>query len=169
MGKWFETCFLPSLFQRAGTGKGMWLTAKQTAICADNMEAHHVRNEMAYGVMYNRVYYTCNWQGRAIVLDYSKKNGCGCIRFSMNAEEAAESKKVHDAERAKIEAECIARLKRHPERLAKVIKETRERMEGLEWSLNEDGKEGIEIRVELVEQIESEIANLKKYLEALCA
>ena len=30
---WFYDTFLPSLLERAGTNKGMWLSRKQTAIC----------------------------------------------------------------------------------------------------------------------------------------
>lgn len=32
---WFYDTFLPSLLERAGTNKGMWLSRKQTAICIE--------------------------------------------------------------------------------------------------------------------------------------
>lgn len=37
---WFYDTFLPSLLERAGTNKGMWLSRKQTAICIEKMEKH---------------------------------------------------------------------------------------------------------------------------------
>lgn len=37
---WFYDTFLPSLLERAGTNKGMWLSRKQTAICIEKMEQH---------------------------------------------------------------------------------------------------------------------------------
>ena len=84
--KWFDTVFLPSLFQRAGTNKGLWLTVKQTSVCAQYMEVQCHVHEGAFG-LHRSLSYSYEWEGRQVHLSYSKLNGCGQISFGYNAEE----------------------------------------------------------------------------------
>ena len=123
MNKWFYSTFLPSIFDRCKSrGKEMWLSQKQTAICINNMELHQVRFDPdGYGVRCTHNNYVCDWDGRRVVLSYSKKNGCGYISFGMSkAEQEAHIAEI-EAERQKAEAEQIERVKKNPERLAKRI------------------------------------------------
>ena len=123
MNRWFAETFLPSIFDRCkDRGKEMWLSQKQTAICIDNMEVRQVRFDPdGYGVRCTHNNYVCDWNGRKVVLSYSKKNGCGYISFGMNkAEEEVHLAEI-EAEKQRVEAEQIARVKRNPERLAKRI------------------------------------------------
>ena len=123
MNKWFAETFLPSIFDRCkDRGKEMWLSQKQTAVCIQNMELRQVRFDPdGYGVRCTHNNYTCEWNGRKVVLSYSKKNGCGFISFGMNkAEQEAHLAEI-EAERQRIEAERIAWIKENPEKLAKRI------------------------------------------------
>lgn len=123
MNKWFAETFLPSIFDRCkDRGKEMWLSQKQTAVCIQNMELHQVRFDPdGYGVRCTHNNYVCDWNGRRVVLSYSKKNGCGFISFGMNkAEQEAHLAEI-EAERQRIEAERIAWIKEDPEKLAKRI------------------------------------------------
>lgn len=74
---WFSTVFLPSLFDKSGEGRGVWLTAKQTTICLENMKQHTTRDEWGE----RHTFATYNWNGRALLLSYSHKNGCGKLLF----------------------------------------------------------------------------------------
>lgn len=78
---WFYDTFLPSLLERAGTNKGMWLSRKQTAICIEKMEKHTTMVAQFQGDYYRHNYYTLEWSGRKVFLNYSKLNGCGQITF----------------------------------------------------------------------------------------
>lgn len=100
----------------------MWLSQKQTAICIQNMDLRQVRFDPdGYGVRCTHNNYTCDWDGRRVVLSYSKKNGCGYISFGMDkAEEEAHRIEI-EAEKQRCEAERIERIKKNPERLAKRI------------------------------------------------
>lgn len=40
MNEWFTEVFMRSIFERAGVGKNIWLSQKQTAVCVSNMEKH---------------------------------------------------------------------------------------------------------------------------------
>ena len=123
MNKWFESTFLPSLFERAGTGKPMWLTRKQTAICTENMDLQAVRveNFAGYGSHNN---YFCEWNGRCVSLCYSKKNGCGTIQFGMNQPEqelaARESELSSKIRNNELMERRLSAAKRHPERYRKI-------------------------------------------------
>lgn len=123
MNKWFAETFLPSLFARCGAEESMWLSVKQTNICLDNMEKHISRYQGdSIGTMYNHNWYSCEWQGREVILNYSKLNGCGCIKFGFNAEEMKENQIRAETERAEREAAHIAFIKKNPERLARKLK-----------------------------------------------
>ena len=163
MTKWFSEVFLPSLFDRYGT-QAAWLSRKQAAICTDNMARQQVRYDAdGYGTMCNHDNYFCEWNGRRVILSYSKKNGCGQISFSMTVEEAKASR---DAFVAKREAERI-RIRENvklnkPERVAKHIEKASAKVKSLE-------KELIELREELADtkdpEVEEEIVETEGLLK----
>lgn len=143
--KWFLETFLPSIFNTVGANKQKWLTARQTMICVDNMAKHTVRyNGDGYGTMYSHDNYTCEWDGRQVFLQYSKKNGCGCIEFGYNVEEKAVLNARAEGERTRIKRERIERIKRNPERLAKTIEKLKKEIEGLIEEYEEDIADGEE-------------------------
>ena len=123
MNKWFYSTFLPSVFDRCkDRGREMWLSQKQTAICADNMDLRQVRFDPdGYGARCTHNNYTCEWNGRKVILSYSKKNGCGYISFGMDKTEEEAHRAAIEAEKQKNEAERIEWIKKDPERLAKRI------------------------------------------------
>ena len=150
--KWFDSVFLPSLFERAGTGKSMWLSQKQTAICTDNMKRETVRYDAdGYGTMCNHDNYSCEWNGRKVNLSYSKKNGCGNIEFSMTAEEAEASRNAfhaeRDAERIRVRENVKAnkpeRVAMHIEKATAKVKQIREKLEDLKKELSEATEKGL--------------------------
>lgn len=121
MNKWFLDTFLPSLFDRAGTNNPIWLTQKQTAVCVQNMEQHTAITHEYQGCSFAHLWFSCEWASRNVILQYSKRNGCGTIRFSLNPKEAATYEEEHKKERERIESERVARLKKNPDRLKKEI------------------------------------------------
>ena len=144
MNNWFNNVFLASLHDRAGN-KGLWLSRKQTQICVENMERHN-RRIMDDGISYyNHLYYTCNWQGRAVNLDYSKLNGCGIITFGLTAEEQDAGRKASDAEQLKIKLDRIARNKeKRPERVAEMINKLNAKIDNVHLEIAdaiEDGED----------------------------
>lgn len=123
MSKWFVETFLPSLFARCGAEKNLWLSVKQTNICLDNMDRHTSSYQGdQIGTQYHHNWYSCMWDGRKVTLDYSKLNGCGCIKFGFNAEEMEENRIRAEAERASQAAAHIAFIKRKPERLERKLR-----------------------------------------------
>lgn len=108
---WFYDTFLPSLLERAGTNKGMWLSRKQTAICIEKMEQHTTMVPQLQGDYCRHNYYTLEWNGRHVFLNYSKLNGCGQITFGFDAAEAEEANRRH-AEEKRQEAEEYMERKR---------------------------------------------------------
>ena len=162
MKKWFAETFLPSLFERAGTNLTLWLTQKQTAVCVENMEKHVVRTLESQGNSTSHLWFSCEWNGRAVRLNYSKLNKCGTIEFSFSAEELAASEEKNKKERERIENERIERIKRRPERLAKVIsdikKEIEEYEEKLSWNDNEP--DDIEFYAGKVAEAKAKLAKL---------
>ena len=163
---WFYDTFLPSIFDRAGTNKGMWLTQKQTAVCTRYMERHSVRTDDFFGDRNTHLYYTCKWGERDVQLSYSKLNGCGMITFSYNKAEREEATKAAHEERERIERERIERVKRHPERLAKVVADLTKMLEGAIADYDDDIADGLEDRLQFdLERIASFRAELAKYAE----
>lgn len=162
MNKWFYNTFLPSIFERCEPGMGKWLSQKQTAVCAAHMEMHQVRYDAdGYGTMCNRIFYTCEWNGRSVHLSYSKKNGCGCIEFGFNAEEIATMNAEHEAEKKRIKAESVERTKRKPERLARKIADLTRKIQGWMEEYELDIADGED---ELAKQDLAMIAELKAEL-----
>ena len=120
---WFLTVFLPSIFQRAGSNRSMWLTQKQTVIIVDNSEEHTARTLDADGVYYcNHLYYTGkDITGREYHMTYSKLNGCGYITFYLNDEEAEAQRIKNEQEQRTKKQERMIKRKANPERRAKSI------------------------------------------------
>lgn len=137
MNKWFYDVFLASLFERASTNKSIWLTQKQTAICVENMEKHTIRQAQFQGDYTSHNYFTCEWRGRRVNLQYSKLNGCGTIEFSLNDEEISEAHAKIEAEKITIEQERIQRIKKNPERLQVHISRAQDTISKLENELKE--------------------------------
>lgn len=109
---WFYDTFLPSLLERAGTNKGMWLSQKQTAICIERMEVHTVRVPQFQGDYYRHNYYTMEWDGRHVSLNYSKLNGCGQITFGFTAAEAEEADRRRAEEKRQENEEYMERKRK---------------------------------------------------------
>lgn len=164
MNKWFAETFLPSLFARTGAGKYMWLTQKQTAVCVDNMEKHITRTLEFQGDSTSHLWFSCEWNGRTVRLNYSKLNKCGSIEFSFSEEELAINRENNRKERERIENERLERIKRNPERLKKHVdileKEIEEYSEKLSWDDNEPDE---------IEFYESKVAEAKAKLAKLTA
>ena len=163
MGKWFSDIFLRSIFdQCGGPCRGKWLSQKQTAVCVSNMEQKTMRFDAdGYGTMCTHVYYTAEWQGRNVTMQYSKKNSCGRIEFGPNAAEAAEAEQARSLERARIEAERVERLKRNPERLALKIADINQRIKSWSEDYEMDLEDG---ETELAKQDMAVIAELQAEL-----
>lgn len=141
MANWFNETFLPSLFGRCGVGKGMWLSVKQTNICCDNMERHDAFYQGdAGGTTYNSIYYTYQWEGRRVILKYSKKNGCGRIEFGFNEAEQEANRRAAELEKAEMERKHIEFVKSRPHILARKLSgldsEIRRYQEALEDELS---------------------------------
>lgn len=141
MKNWFADTFLPSLFERAGTNHSMWLTQRQTAVCVENMEKHVTKTHEFQGVSTSHLWFSCEWNGRTVRLNYSKLNKCGTVEFSFTAEELAANKEKNKKERERLENESIERIKRHPQTLKKTVdileKEIGVYEEKLTWDDNE--------------------------------
>ena len=168
MSKWFNETFLPSIFSRAGANNPIWLTRKQAAVCAENMKREYGSIEGPDGwrtIHYN--YYTCRWQDRNVVVEYSSKNGCGRIRFSMTEQEQAEQERINEQHREQVKQERIERIKRNPERLAKEIEKVQKEISAI--------KEDIQIAIEEpiydgeADELRKDLAEAENRLQALTA
>lgn len=141
MKSWFFATFLPSLFDRAGTNHSMWLTQRQTAVCVDNMEKHITRTLEFQGDSSAHLWFSCEWNGRSVRMNYSKLNKCGTIEFSFSPDELAVNREANKKERERLENESIERIKRNPERLKKNVdileKEIEMYKDKLSWDDNE--------------------------------
>jgi hypothetical protein len=160
---WFYDSFLPSLFERAGTEKGMWLSRKQTDVCTRYMEKHSVLHAQFQGDYTKHLYYTAKWGERDVHLSYSKLNGCGMISFSLNKAEREEGRRAAQEERERIERERIERIKRNPERLAKIIATATAKLENAIADYEADKADGedyetLQDDLEWIEHCRSELA-----------
>lgn len=163
MGNWFDTVFLPSLYSRSGTTSNLWLSQKQTTICCENMAKSSIRYDAGCGEMYSHNTYRCEWDGREVTLEYSKKNGCGCIRFGKNVDEIKIASAEHAIEKNRIESEKIRRIKSNPARLEKMVTNLKTEIANREESLRdaiEDGEksEYIKIDAEKITELKAELA-----------
>jgi hypothetical protein len=160
MTKWFEEAFLPSLFQRTGINSGLWLTQRQTAICAENMICHSVRDRDTFGDMCSRLYYDCRWNGREVMMQYSKLNGCGMISFGMDAAETQEQERKNQQERDSNEIKHLKRrFERHPEKFFEDMQAVIEEIAETECELNEHS-----ISERFVIRCQQDLSELRKTL-----
>lgn len=137
MNKWFNDVFLPSIFERCGACKSLWLSQKQTAVCVDNMQKR-VCTESDGVYTYRHYNFVCEWRGRSVVLSYSKKNGCGSISFGMSEEERKQAEKEREEEKKQLELKTIERAKKRPERLKKIIESLQKKQDDLLFELSFD-------------------------------
>jgi DNA repair exonuclease SbcCD ATPase subunit len=159
--KWFEDAFLQSIFDRIGHDT-RWLTAKQTSICTQYMERRTARIETATGYN-NHDNYVYNWNGREVVLSYSKKNGCGTIWFGLNDEEQKQAQIENEAEkRQQIIETAQRRMKRSPERYYATIEKMKAKIKSYQQEIEESKEEGdtggLENLVSYVENLKHELA-----------
>ena len=162
MKSWFFETLLPSLFERIGPGKSMWLTQKQTAVCVENMEKHVVRTLEFQGYSSAHLWFSCEWNGRSVRLNYSKLNNCGTIEFSFSQDELAANREENKKERERLENESIARIKRNPERLKKTVEILEKEIEVFEDKLSWDDNEpdDIEFYVKKMSEAKAKLAKL---------
>lgn len=180
---WFYDTFLPSLLERAGTNKGMWLSQKQTTICIERMAVHTVMVPQFQRDCYRHNYYTMEWNGRHVHLNYSKLNGCGQITFGFTAAEAeeagrrrAEEKRQEDAERMERKRKWTAWAREHaPEKLEQRINRYRSRVADLqegvddireamaEWEAEGDVRM-VEVEKEALKNAQKELAEVEAML-----
>lgn len=168
MNMWFAETFLPSLFERAGIGKGLWISQKQTAICTDNMQRKTVRYDSdGYRTIYNHDNYSCEWNGRKVNLSYSKKNGCGSIEFSMTSEEAEVSRNAFHAEREAERIRVRENVKANkPERVAKHIEKASAKVNSLNKELADLSKELAETKdTEIINSVKEDIKFVEESLQ----
>lgn len=162
MTKWFNDVFMPSIFERCGTGKNLWLSQKQTSICVENMEKETVCfSDGVYTYKHNN--YKFFWNGREVFLSYSKKNSCGSICFGLTKEEQEKQKENAKKERERIEIETAERTKRHPNHLKIVLdKLEKEKEDCLFWlSQNDSTKEDIIFYSEKLKEVERKLSLYK--------
>lgn len=167
MSKWFYNVFLPSLFDRTGANNQTWLSAKQTAICTDNMQVGISRRETADGFQ-NHKFYSTTWNGRNVRLDYSSLNGCGCIVFSYNKEE---QEKANEEAKQESNAKKTERIKRlfvkHPEKYQEKLEKMRLELEEMKADNAEDIQDGL-ITKEEADRIEKELQDeIEMYLSVV--
>ena len=163
MNKWFKEVFMQSIFdQCGGPCRGKWLSQKQTAVCVSNMEQKTMRFDAdGYGSMYTHLYYTAEWKGRNVTMQYSKKNSCGRIEFGPNAAEDAEAEQARSLERARLKTESAERAKRNPERLVLRIADINKRLKIWAENYEMDMEDG---EMELAKQDLAMIAELQAEL-----
>ena len=144
--KWFDTTFLPSLFEKAGVGKSLWLSRKQTDVCVKYMEQHVVCFQDEMGNICHRLNYTCIWQDRDVFLSYSKLNGCGTISFGFNTAEKIENEKTAEKARQDKKHEQLSRhFQRRREKFDTEYKVLVESLKEIEEYIAEDKQTGDEV------------------------
>lgn len=168
--EWFEKVFLVSLFEVAGHNE-KWLTAKQTAVCVQYMDCHTVRTENRYGFN-NHDNYCYNWNGRQVILSYSKKNGCGTIWFGYNESEKKQLKIQNEKERKqKIIDIARKRLKRSPEKYFKQIQKIKTKISDIQDYINEcfddNDTDGVENFVKEIDTLKEELSLWESVTETL--
>lgn len=174
MNAWFTQTFLPSLFERIGANKALWLSQKQTAICTKYMEQHIATVQLDVVSTGRHNFYTCKWQGRNVTLDYSKKNACGCIKFSFTEEEIAIYQQEHEKEEKAKKIEFYRSMKAsRPEKYAKRLKEQREKVnrykEDIAYALADKSYDSEEERAEDIDFYNEKINELIEKIKIMTA
>lgn len=138
---WFAERFLTSIFEMTEPLKPLWLTRKQTAVCAKNMKKSVTRDDFGEHISYHT-----EWNGRNVEMLYSKKNQCGSIRFSRNVEEQAEADKKAMQEIEKLEYERlqarIESIKNGNQRTINAVTQRYNQLKERIEAMNEDIAEG---------------------------
>lgn len=167
MSKWFEEVFLKSLFDRTGVNQGLWLTQKQTAVCVNNMVQNQSCPEAEFGY-YRHLYYTAEYEGRKVRMDYSKMNGCGTIVFYCTKEEIEENRKRSEEYERQIKLEKLKFLaEKKPERIIKKIE--RIKRDIADWyEFIEEEMEDEETDLKAVANAEKEVELLNEELFEIC-
>ena len=141
--KWFDTVFLPSLFERAGVDNAMWITNKQRLTCLD---------------YFNNYVYT--WQNRTIKL-YPCKNGAAQIYFCHTKEEYRTFLARHKIDERKKDLIRLQELKKRAKngntKAFERVKNEIARLKELLQNFTEDIIEGSE-----VEYAEEKIAEIQE-------
>jgi hypothetical protein len=84
-------------------------------------------------------YYTREWRGRIVTLNYSKLNGCGTISFGSTEQERADLAKRREVERTERELRSLRRLReRRPDRFLKQLEDARNTVKYWEEEIEED-------------------------------
>ena len=160
MNKWFEDKFLLSLFNQCGVNNHKWLTQKQTAICVQYMKRETISFTNGFDT-YKHDNYKYFWEGREVILCYSKKNGCGTITFSKNKSEIAEAQFKAQKEKEKIHFKNIQRAKANPARLQERINSLKYQVDNLKQNIKLDIEEGytenIQWQQEKLQELEKEL------------
>lgn len=153
--KWFTETFLASLFERIGINNPTWLTAKQASICTGdhNMKCNQLtRSERSGGGTHNT--YTTIWNGRDVVLEYSKKSGTGTITFYNTDSEKAENAIVWEANKIKKELDKFTEWKiNRPERLQRELNSLELDLESRLEGISDDLEGNFEIVIERYEEV----------------
>ena len=174
MNKWFAENFLPSLFDRTKPDKGIWLSRKQTAICVKYLEQHSTRHAQFQGDYTTHLYYTGEWNGRTVRMDYSKLNGCGMIVFGYNDEEKVELNRQHELERERMKEEhfqfMVRCAKNKPERFNELYGKAKATLKARIDSYNADVEDGedeeyLEGSLVLVEEARARVQEFERAWE----
>lgn len=162
--KWFDNTFLPSLFNRYGANNPHWITAKQTQVCTDNMQVNTCIENDGFTTMRHK-YFTYEWNGRKVTLQYSSKNGCGTIVFSSTITEATEASKQNAIAKQSAEVERLRKQKaNHPDHFSKRIAEVEARVNNLKDMIAMDEADGLKVDpldIETLKKAEKELAFLQ--------
>lgn len=123
--RWFDEVFLPSIFESMGNvpGSCRWLTVKQTNVCTNNMhQKAQAYDTDGYGERsYNHLVYSYTWQGREVVLQYSKKSHTGSITFGPTQQEVEKANAERKKREEQKKEEYITRIRNNPRMLARHV------------------------------------------------
>lgn len=81
--------FLPSIFKDGRND--IWLTRRQTAVCTRYMQPGTQVYQNSVGDYSNHTYYICDWRGKSVRMEYSKRNQCGKIFYFSDFQSAQKS------------------------------------------------------------------------------
>lgn len=131
VGMWFDDTFLPSLFERAGSKRMLWITYKQYNVCKNHMTSERYSIDTPlYGVFASGFRLQYLWNGRRVTV-YQAPNGAAQIYFGQDeAEKTAMDKRCEYKKMA-----FIAELRRrHPNKYKEKLKAAEdEYAEALAW------------------------------------
>ena len=170
MANWFYDTFLPSLFEQAGREQ-KWLSWKQTAICTRYMDEHTVNIQQYQGHVQRHSYYTTDWNGRKVTLNYSKLNGCGTIQFGANEAEqieakAASEKRAQDREDRRLQRLLQRRPEEFAEQLQKLKADLQEYEQFMEQDREENDAESLEYDAWVYQNTKNSVERMERVMKA---